>query len=185
MPRRDRHDDLAAARREADGVLEEVRQYLVDLNRVGWHIGRIPQDRPDAHATQHRLHPVEDGRHNLVDRRGLLHRNERAGTDPRELENVADQTVQTVGLFQHRPQQLVFLIRVEPDVVLQETRHRRLDGGERRSQVVCDRGKQRRARLASLDLDPRVRNLLVQPSALEHDGDLARCRLEQSAIVSR
>ena len=65
----------SAARREADGVLEEVRQYLVDLNRVGWHIGRIPQDRPDAHATQHRLHPVEDGRHNLDDRRGLeLHR---------------------------------------------------------------------------------------------------------------
>ena len=127
---------------------------------------------------------MQHGLQDLVHRHRLLRRGERAGLEAGEVEQVAEETVEPVGLLQHRLQQVAALRVVVRGVVLEQTRDRRLDRRERRPQVVGDRGEQRGPRLVGLRVEPGHVHLRVEPGPLQRDRDLSRGRLEQPQVLA-
>ncbi len=184
LPRRDRDRDLAVRRGEAGGVLQKVGEHLVELHRVGGDLGRVADHRPDSEPGQPRLQPVQNGFQDLVHRHRLLRRGERAGLEAGEVEQVAEETVEPVGLLQHRLEQVAALRVVVRGVVFEQTRDRRLDRGERRPQVMRDRGEQGGPRLVGLRVEPGHVHLRVEPGPLQCDRDLSRGRFEQPQVLA-
>jgi hypothetical protein len=175
--------DLAPRGREADRVLEQVRNHLVDQDGVNGDIRRVPEDRAHPDRAQCGFEPMQDRFHDLVQGGGLLHGNQRARPDLRQAEDVAHQPVQAVGLLEHRLQQLARLRLVEPHVDLQQAGDGGLDRGERCPKVVRDGREQCRTRLAGLRLEPGIGDLSVEAGAFEVGRDLAGGRLQEAPIL--
>ena len=94
------------------GVLEQVRQDLVDLHRIDEHVGEVGADRSNRTATS-----VSCGRMRATTvcttissiAAGLARGHQRARPDLRQVHQVADQPVQPIGLLEHRREQLALL----------------------------------------------------------------------------
>ena len=88
--RRGRDRDLASRRRVERGVLEEVREDLIDLHRVDEHVGQIGADRePHTDLGELRSQARDDRLHQLVDGRRLAGGLQRARPDLRQVHQVA------------------------------------------------------------------------------------------------
>src|SRR5207249_3235733 len=67
---RQRHADLGPRRGEARRVLEDVREHLVDLDRVDPGLGEVRPDlEPDREWREERADPGHDGLHHVLDPR--------------------------------------------------------------------------------------------------------------------
>ena len=176
----------ASRRRVPPGVLEQVREHLVELDGIH---GR----RPGASGGSSADHGVlgEPGRIRARTTStissiaaGWRVGRERARADPRQVEDVADQPVQAVRLLEDRREQLSLLRRVVVDGGVEEAGHARLDRRERRPQVVGDRREHRGAELVGLGVELCVPRARVQARAVERGGRLAGRRFEQELIVA-
>ncbi len=107
------HLYLATSGRVGRGVLEQVRQDLVDLHRIDEHLGEVgPHVQSHDDAGQARPHPGDRRVDDLVDRRGLARRDQGARPDLGQVHQVADQPVHPVGLLQDRRQEFASLRRI-------------------------------------------------------------------------
>ena len=101
---------LAAGRRVTGGVLEQVRHDLVELHLVDRDRGHVVVDvEHDPHVAEPRHQPGDDDLGDLVEARLVAGGDQGARTDAREVEDVADQPVQAVGLLEDRREQLPLL----------------------------------------------------------------------------
>ena len=168
LPRRDRDNDLSVRRRVAHGVLEHVGQHLIDLNRIDPDRRRIgPDHRSNGERREGRLHARQHRLHDVVERHELLRRDERAGANAGEVQQVADQAVQPVRLLEHRAEQLLLLTGVVHDPLLEQAGHAGFDRRERRAQVVRHGREERRADLARLRVEARAPRFGVEARALQ------------------
>jgi hypothetical protein len=183
---RDVDTDGAARRRVPRRVLDEVGQHLVELHRVGGDLGELLGDlQLDPHVVELVAHPGEHGLGHLLDVGRHPPRDEGARTDPREIEDVADQPVQAVGLLEDGHQEFTLLGGVVHGRHVEQARDPRLDRRERRPEVVGDRGEHRRAQLVGLGVQLGQAGAGIQPGAVQGDRSLARRRLEQLLLASR
>ena len=74
-------------------------------------------------------------------------------------------------------------VRCPVDVVLEQARHRRLDAGERRAQVVGDGREDRRAQLVGALELVRLRASASSSSSVERAGELGDERLEDALLL--
>ena len=74
---------------------------------------------------------------------------------------------------------------VRPGDLVEQVRHRRLDRGERASEVVRHGGEQRAAHALGLPVDLGLRRGAQEPVALEHQGELIAERAEDAALGGR
>src|SRR5262249_45042274 len=117
------------------------------------------------------------------ERRPLLVHGEPARLEARHVEEVADQAVQPVGLFEDRLKELAAHRRRFRLVVLEERARRTGDGGERSPEVVRDRAEQRVPELLPVGAETRGLRFLREPRALERHRDLLAEGLEQLALA--
>ena len=105
--RRDPHVDASTGRRELERVLDEVREHALDLDRVD-----VDQRLLTAH-----LDPVGDAElghdvaRELVERPHLRLRLGAAGLEPGQVEQVADEPREALGIDRDRVEQLAAVAR--------------------------------------------------------------------------
>src|SRR5437870_4314961 len=140
--------DLAAGRRELRGVLDEIREHMLDLDVVELDRGKVllhiqphrvfGRDRPET------TRDVLDERTNVVP--GLV-RNKAPVLDAREVEEIADDAVEAERLFLDRHRELVAVPIGPNDVTLPQApggRPRRC-GSSTRSSLLAPRSARRAA----------------------------------------
>ena len=129
-------------------------------------------------ATQGGADDVAD----IVKRVVRLHR---AGLDPGHVEQIGDEAVQPLGFVDHRREQLAaVLFRQRLRELLQRAR-RAHDRGERRLQIVRDRGQQRRAQPVGLGRELGPVDIGDKLDALDGDRRLVGQRIEQPLLLGR
>ena len=113
----------------------------------------------------------------------LQPRLQRAGLEPGHVEQVADEAVQPLGLVLRRLQQLGPRLRVQRRIVAAQAGDGAEDRGQRRAQVVADRGQQRRAQPLGLRQHADLVDILGQPHPLDRHRRLVDQRVEQALVV--
>ena len=112
----------------SDGSVDLVRERFPDARLVeqgnlglaaGWNRG-MREVGGDCVMDEPGSHPRQDDLDDLIHRRLLACRREGAGPDPREVEQVADEPIQPVGLLEDRRQQLPFLFGIVEDRRVQQ-----------------------------------------------------------------
>jgi hypothetical protein len=131
--------NLAAPRRVAKRVLQQVREDLVYLERVDGDIREIrTEDGPggDTRLVETRPHPREHRGRDLVQGDGLRRQSEGACPDPGEVHDVADEPVQSIRLLEDGGEQFVLLLGIMRRILVEEAGDTGLDRRKRRAQVV-------------------------------------------------
>jgi hypothetical protein len=90
-----------------------------------------------------------------------------AGLDPVEVEDVADDAVEAVGLGVNRFEEGLLVVSRPPDTSVEEAGDGGLYRGERRLQIVGDRGNERRLHRVGLAKGLRARRRLGKLDALD------------------
>ena len=126
-------------------------------------------------------------RRDLVDRRRPQERLQRAGGQPAHVEQVADQRVQPVGgLLDGGQQRGLDRAAVHCTSVCRSVLTLALIDGQRRAQVVADRGEQRGAHPVALGQGLGLRGLGAQPVPVQRGGGLRGEPVEQPrAVIGR
>ena len=139
-------------------------------------LGRHPGG--DAPPSQAGAEPAERGADDLLQRMPLAAQLQGPRLQPRHLEQVLHQPVQTLGLVAHGLQQLVAGAVVEAGAALQDRADGAGDRGQRRAQVVRHRAEQGVAQ--PFGLDPHLSGLRVlgQARALQRQRRLGGEGLE-------
>ena len=151
---------------------ETGRQIVVDVEA---HAVRT-RDRPES---PHRvLHEVGD-----VDAFGLDV--ERAGADPAQLERVAHESLQALGLVRDGLEELASFFGLDPRPRRQQRSRGRLHRGQRCAQVVTHRGEESGALAPDLGGESRLAHLVLQSQAVDTGREPGDERLEQFAIGGR
>ena len=119
------------------------------------------------------LRDADEGhRHDLVEVALPDQRRDRGGLQPGHVEQIADQVVEAVGAVLDAFQQLGLVLLGPADIVRAQGSDRGLDGGERGTQVVADRGEQGGADAVALGQLAGKLRLVDQALAVEYDGGL-------------
>ena len=114
----------------------------------------------------------------------LVLRNERAGADATELQDVGDEPLEPVRLVVDGLEQLGAVVRIEARLGGAQRRRGGLDRRERRSQVVGDRRQEARARAAHLGLDACLARFGLEADPVDGGGQPGHERLGQRAVVA-
>src|SRR5256885_367419 len=122
--------DLGAPRRELGGILDEIRQDLLDLDVVeldrGEILGHVEPDRMAGGNRSHLAGDILDERPDVVPR---LVRDQAPVLDPREIEEIAHDAVESKGFVLDGARELVALAVGPRDVALPQASRRREDRG--------------------------------------------------------
>ena len=129
------------------------------------------------------LDPGGGGSEHLLERVPFALGLERAGLEPRHVQQVADESVEALGLLEDGRRELSRERRGRR--LLHQAAGRAGDRGERCAQVVRDGAQQRAAQPLALRREPRLLGLLGDAGPLERRGDLACERHQQLALVRR
>src|SRR5439155_1315209 len=175
--------DLAAGRRELRGVLDEIREHLLDLDVVELDRRKIVLDLK-AHGVFRRDRPettrdVLDERTDVVP--GLV-RNKAPVLDAREVEEIADDAVEAERLFLDRHREL-FAVPIGPnDVTLPQAPGGREDRRERRAQLVRNGVQQLGLELVRPPQDLGVERLFAEARAFDRHTKLRRRDREEPFV---
>ena len=116
--------------------------------------------------------PLDRGAHDVAEVDQFALRLQRAGLDARHVEQVGDEAGQPRRLLLDAGEQILPALRRQRRVELAQRRRRAGDRGERRAQVVRERGEQRRAQLVVGLEARRLQRLARQRRAVEGDRGL-------------
>ena len=182
-PARSGDVDLASRRGEAGGVLDEVREDLSDLDGFGVDRRKIRADRrSDDDAFQGASQPLEHRANHLVDQHRLRRWNQCPRTHPCEIQEVADDQVQVIGFLDHRAEDIPPLLVAVVGALGEKTGCARLDGCERRSEVVGDGGEESGPESVRFHLEPSLPDLAVQGRPFDRERGLRGERLQQAEL---
>jgi hypothetical protein len=177
------HVDVRPWRRVLRGVLDEVAQDLIDLDVVEQDGGQVLRDiHADAVRGGDRS---EAAGHLLAERTDVVPPfagREHAGLDPREVEQVADQPIQTARLSVDRVRELGALLVRPVDVALTQASRCRKDRRERGAQVVRHGVEESGLQLVGPAQDLRVEGLSPQPLDLDALCEKGTRRREETIV---
>ncbi len=105
------------------------------------------------------------------------------GPDAGEVEDVADEPIEPVGLLEDGRQQLALLVGVVNRGGVEQARHPRFDRSERGAKVVRDGGEHRGTQLIRLGVELGETGPGVQTRAVEGDRRLTSRGLQQLALA--
>ena len=127
-------------------------------------------------------HPLEHRADHLVDEDRLRRGNERARPHPSEIEEVADDQVQVIGFLDDRAQHIPPLLVAVVRALGEQTGRARLDGCERRPEVVGDGGEEGGSESVRFHLQPGLSDLAVEGRPLDRERRLRRERLQEADL---
>ena len=108
---------------------------------------------------------------------------ERAGLEPRHVEEVGDEAVEPLGLLDHGADQLSLLVFGQRSGEIAQGAGGTEYRSQRRLEVVGDRGQQRGAQPVGLDGAPDPVHVLDEMDALDGERALVDQRVEEPALV--
>ncbi len=157
--------DRLLGRRVAQRVLDEVCEDGTGLVEIGMHERQVfvGQDHLDAAA---RLDAVEHLQDEVVDRPVARLRSSRPRLQAREVEQVADDAVEPLGLAEDRLGELAAVLGRERELAVGESAGRREDRHQRRAQVMADRAQHRRLHRVAAPQRLGLERLLREPLPL-------------------
>ncbi len=135
---RDPHGALAVP----DGVLDQVGDHLGELVGVGVDLGQVVGDLEGDRAGRPGRDRLDDPAGEQAGVAGPRVQLEPAGVDAGHVEELGDQPAQPVGVGGDRGEHQLLLLVVEPVPAVEQGLHEPLDAGQRRAQLVRDRGDQ-------------------------------------------
>src|SRR5579883_1334441 len=118
----------------------------------------------------------------LDNRVDLLLRLQRATLDSRHVEQITNQTIETVGLVLDRLGKATPRLFIPLHIILKQTTGGGLDRGQRRTQVVGSRREQGRAQRISTLQELNLHCLAMQTSTLDHGGRLIQKGPEEGRL---
>ena len=158
---------MGRGRRELQRVLDQVREHALDLHRVDVH-ERTVADDVDAIAAGQVLHGLA---HELVERPDLRLRLGAARLEAREVEQVADEPGEPLGVDGDRVEELAAVLVGEDERLAAQRADRRRDPGQRRAEVVRDGAEQRRLDEVAAAQRLGLERLLLEAAAVERHGE--------------
>ena len=174
----DAHVNPSGGRRELQRVLEQVRENALNLDRVDAHERSLAGDVDAIVSGQ-----VADGFPNQVVERPHLHLGLGAARfEPREVEQVADEAPEPLGVHGDRVQEHPAVVVAEDECLAAERSDRRRDPRERRAQVVRDRAQQRRLHEVAAPQRLGLERLLLEAAAVERHGE-QRCERRKEPVA--
>ena len=144
-------------------------------------IGR--DDDFDPMPGQHAAGAFQRGTDDLGDIHQIELQLDRAGFEAGHVEQIADEAVEALGLVLQGGEQLVAIALVILVGVAAQARHGAEDRGERRSQIMRDRGQERGAQPLGFGQHAGLGQAARQRDALDRDRCLIGERIEQTALV--
>ena len=167
-------------------IVEDVEQGLLEQHRIDVEHRQVGLD-VELDPVMARILPARRKRaaDDLVEivERGVQH--ERAGLEPRHVEQVGDETVEPLGFLDHGADELDLLLVGQRTGEIAQRAGGAEDRGERRLEVVGNRGQQRGAQPVGLDGALRPVHVLDEMDALDGERALVDQRVEQPALVGR
>ena len=176
--------DGRALGRVFGGIVEQVEQHLLEEHRVDVdHRQVVREVDGDVVAGEHPAGALQGAADDLGEIvRGPV-RGDGAGLEPGHVEQIGDEAIQPLGFGEDGGEEVGagFLVQVVGEVAQRPGRPD--DGGERRAQVVGDRGEQRLAQAVGLGGAHGALDVLHQVDPLDGDSRLVGERVEQAALL--
>ena len=158
------HADLRARRREAERVLEQVEEHLLDHLDVDADGRQLEIDREaDRVVVGQRPQAPHRGGREVSDVRDARLGLYATGTDARQVERLGHEPLEALGLVDDGVEHLAPVVGIELGVGGAERRRRGADRREGCTQVVAHRGQEAGSGLADLDCDARFTRLGFEP----------------------
>ena len=167
----------ASGRRELQRVLDQVREDALDLDRVDVDERALARE-VDAIAARQILHRLAN---EIVERPDLGLGLRTAGFEPREVEQIADQPAEPLGVDGDRVEQHAAVLVAEDERLAAQRADRGRDPGQRRAEVVRDGAQQRGLDEVAAAQRLGLERLLLQAAAVERNRE-QRCERRQEAL---
>ena len=168
------------------GIVQQVEQHLLEQHRVEFQHRQVGgKIKRDLVSRQHLAGAPQRAADDLADILPRRIRHDRAGFQLGHVEQIGDEAVEPLGLVDHGGEQIALFGvgqgRWRDRAACGGAEHR----GERRLEIVRDRGQQRRAQPVRLHGALDAIHVLDQLHPLDRQRALVDQRIEQPALVRR
>ena len=178
--------DRRFRRRIFRGIVEKIEQHLFEQHGVEFEHRQIRrQFQLDLMPGEDAAGPAQRAADDFAEIVQRHIRRNRAGFELGHVEQIGDEAVEPLGFVDDGAEQLGFLACTELVAEIAQRARRAEHGGERRLQIVRDRGEQRRAQALGFGDALDAIHVLDQPDALDGERALIAERIGKAPLIRR